>query len=88
MKTVLDYVLEHPVRVGPDTVVHRARRLPGDEQVALKLAAPDLLTPHRELVDERLRREATVLSRVTHRALVPLVEVLEIPIGHGRLRRH
>lgn len=87
MRTILDYVLEQPVRAGRATTVHRARRLPGDELVALKVASVGLPTEAVGPVQLRLGREAGVLSVVRHPGLVPLVEVLEIPATRGRLRR-
>ena len=88
MRTILDYVLEQPVRVGRATTVHRARRLPGDEQFALKVASAAVPPDEVAGVQLRLRREAGALSRVHHPGLVPLVEVLEIPAARGRLRRY
>ena len=88
MRTVLDYVLEQPIRVGRSTTVHRARRLPGDQRVALKLATVGLPSGELATVQLRLRREATALAAVTHPGVVPLVEVLDVPAARGRLHRH
>ncbi len=88
MRTILDYVLEQPTRIGRVTSVHRARRPPGGERFALKTASSELSTDQHVRAQLRLRREAGVLSAVHHPGLVPLVEVLEIPAARGRLRRY
>jgi tRNA A-37 threonylcarbamoyl transferase component Bud32 len=83
MRVVLDYVLERPIGAGDGTVVYRARRLPGDELVAIKLAAPDLTPDELDDVEQRLRREAEVLQQATHPAIVPFLELIDGGIDPG-----
>ena len=83
MRSILDYVLERPIGTGDGTVVHRARRLPGDELVAIKMAAPGLTTDELEQVEQQIRHEADVLGRATHPALVPFVELIDGGIDPG-----
>ena len=85
MRTILDYVLDEEIGRSERTVVHRARRLPGDEAVAVKLPADDLGPADRGEAEHRLRHEAASLQRVhlgagsrgSATGVVPLIELID-----------
>ncbi len=85
MRAILDYVLEQHIGTGTHTVVYRARRLPGDQLVAVKFAAPHLADETRRRVESRIRHEAHFLDNQRNAAVVPFVELLDggIDPGHG-----
>ena len=64
VRTVLDYVLEHRIGGTDDLAVYRARRLPGDVTVAIKMAADGLDPAPQALVEAQLRLEATRSPRL------------------------
>ena len=86
MRTLLDYLLDPPIGHGRGTVIHRGRRVPGEQLFAVKMAGPGLDPGQRGAVQARLRREADVLSSVSNPGLIELIEVIEIPRARGRLR--
>ncbi len=83
MRLVLDYVLDEEIGEGTDTVVYRARRLPGGQQVAIKLAAPHHRGDDLTRVEGQLREEARLLRRLDHPGIVPLVEFIDGGIEPG-----
>lgn len=64
VRTVLDYVLEQRIGGTDELAVYRARRLPGDVTVAIKMAADGLDPVPQALVEAQLRLEAAGSPRL------------------------
>ncbi len=77
MRLILDYVLDEVIGEGTDTVVHRARRLPSGQPVAIQVAAGHLRGDDLARVESRLRAEGRLLGRLDHPGIVPLVELVD-----------
>ncbi len=78
VRTVLDYVLEQRIGGTADIAVYRARRLPGDVTVAIKMAADGLDPVPQALAEAQLRLEATRSPR-----LIELIDGGLDPDGGG-----
>ena len=80
MRLILDYVLDEVLSADGDTVVHRARRLPGGHPVVIKVAADHLRAEDLARVEEGLRAEAKLLApggEVDRPAGGPLIELID-----------
>ncbi len=73
MRTLLDFVLDEVLGEGTNAVVHRARRLPGGETVALKCPRHDT-----EAASAALEREAGLLGRLRHPNVARLIELVRM----------